>query len=58
MVLDQVKQQRKNLFMMWFDYRKAFSYLPHSQIIKALHLAKVPEKNTKRNFTFNGIMGN
>ena len=44
MVLDQVKQQRKNLFMMWFDYRKAFDSVPHSWIIKALHLAKVPEK--------------
>ena len=43
-VLDQVKQQRKNLFMMWFDYRKAFDSVPHSWIIKALHLAKVPEK--------------
>ena len=44
MVLDQVKQQRKNLFMMCFDYRKAFDSVPHSWIIKALHLAKVPEK--------------
>ena len=44
MVLDQVKQQRKNLFMMWFDYRKAFDSVPHSWIIKALQLAKAPEK--------------
>ena len=44
MVLDQVKQQRKNLFMMWFDHRKAFDSVPHGWIIKALHLAKVPEK--------------
>ena len=44
MVLDQVNQQRKNLLMVWFDYRKAFDSVPHSQIIKTLHLAKVPEK--------------
>ena len=30
--------------MMWFDYRKAFDSVPHSWIIKALQLAKVPEK--------------
>ena len=44
MVLDQVKKQRKNLFMMWFDYRKAFDSVPHSWTIKALELAKVPNK--------------
>ena len=44
MVLDQVKQQRKNLLMLWFDYRKAFDSVPHSQIIKTLHLGKVPGK--------------
>ena len=44
MVLDQVKKQRKNLFMMRFDYRKVFDSVPHSWIIKALELAKVPNK--------------
>ena len=44
MVLDQVKKQRKNLFMMWYDYRKAFNSVPHPWIIKALELAKVPNK--------------
>ena len=44
MVLYQVKQLRKNLFMMWFYYQKAFNSVPHSWIIKALHLAKVLEK--------------
>ena len=43
-VLDQVKKQRKNLFIMWFDYRKAFDSVPHRWIIKALELAKVPNK--------------
>ena len=37
MVLDQVKQQRKNLFMMWFDHRKAFDSVPHGWIIKVLN---------------------
>ena len=44
MVLDQVKKQQKNLFMMWYDYRKAFNSVPHPWIIKALELAKVPNK--------------
>ena len=43
MVFDQVKQW-KNFFMRWFDYRKSFDSVPHSWIIKALYLAKVPEK--------------
>ena len=34
LVLDQVNQQRKNLFIMCFDYRKAFDSVPHSWIIK------------------------
>ena len=29
MVLDQVKKQRRNLFMMWLDYHKAFDSVPH-----------------------------
>ena len=44
MVLDQVKKQRKNLFLMWFDYRKAFDSVPHLWIIKAFELAKVSNK--------------
>ena len=44
MVLDQVKQQRKNLFLMWSVYQKAFDSVPHRCIIKALHLANVPVK--------------
>ena len=44
MVLDEVKKQRKNLFMMWFDYHKTFDSVPQPRIIKALELAKVPNK--------------
>ena len=29
---------------MWFDYKKAFDSVPHSWIIKALELAKVPKQ--------------
>ena len=43
-VLDQVKEQRRNLFMRWLDYQKPFNSVLHSWIIKALHLAKVPKK--------------
>ena len=41
MILDEVKVHR-NLYMMWFDYKKAFDSVPHDWIIKALQLANVP----------------
>ena len=44
MVLDQVKKQRKNVFVIWSDYRKAFNCVPHPWIIKAFKLTKVPNK--------------
>ena len=44
MVLDQVKKQRKNVFVIWSDYRKAFNCVSHPWIIKALELTKVPNK--------------
>ena len=39
MVLGQVKQQQKNLFIMWFDYQKVLHTLLHSWITKALHFS-------------------
>ena len=42
MILDEVKVHRRNLYMMWFDYKKAFDSVPHDWIIKALQLAKIP----------------
>ena len=42
MILDEVKSHRRNLFVMWFDYKKAFDSVPHNWILKALELAKVP----------------
>ena len=44
MILDEVKWNRRSLWMMWFDYKKAFDSVPHDWIIKAMHLAKVPQE--------------
>ena len=45
-ILEQVRNNRRSLLMMWFDYKKAFDSVPvpHDWIIKALQLAKVPSK--------------
>ena len=37
----EVSQNRRNLMMMWFDYKKAFDSVPYGWIIRALQLAKV-----------------
>ena len=42
MALEEVSTYRRNLFTMWFDYRKAFDMIPHKWLIKALELAKIP----------------
>ena len=44
MVHDEIKKHQRNIFMMWFDYKKAFDSVPHDWIIKALELAHVPRK--------------
>ena len=44
MIPDEVQHQRRNLSMMWFDYKKAFDSVPHDWIIQALQLAKIPVK--------------
>ena len=44
MVMEEIKKNRRNAFLMWFDYKKAFDSVPHSWIIKALELAKVPKQ--------------
>ncbi len=44
MVLDEVTSHRRNLFTMWFDYKKAFDMIAHDWLIKALELAKLPPK--------------
>ena len=44
MVLEEVTTHRRNLFNMWFDYKKAFDMIAHDWLIKALELAKLPAK--------------
>ena len=44
-VTDEIKKGRKkNLCMLWLDYKKAYDSVPHAWILEALHLAKVLEK--------------
>ena len=43
MILDEVRFNRQNLFMMWFDYKKAFDSIPHQWLFEALKLAKIPD---------------
>ena len=38
MILDEAKQHRCNLLIMWFDYKKVFHSVPHDWILKALEL--------------------
>ena len=47
MVLDETQEQRRNLFMMWYDYKKAFDSVPHPWILKSLNLACVPSQIIK-----------
>ena len=47
MVLDEVRKYRRNLFTMWFYYRKAFDSNPHRWLFEALSLAKVPQTITE-----------
>ena len=44
MILEQVRNNRRNLLVMGFDHKKAFDYVSRDWIIKALQLAKVPSK--------------
>ena len=44
MILDEVRKHRRNIFTMWFDYRKAFDSIPHMWLYEALQLAKIPEE--------------
>ena len=40
MILDEVRSNRRNLFMRWFDYKNT---VPHQWLIEALKLAKIPD---------------
>lgn len=43
-ILKEVKSRRRNLTTVWLDYKKAFDSVPHLWLIRALELAKVPDK--------------
>ena len=44
MILEESQHQRKNLFIMWFNYWKAFDSVRYDWIIQAIQLAKIPVK--------------
>ena len=44
MILEEVVKHRRNIFTMWFDYRKAFDMIPHKWLLEAMKLAKIPGK--------------
>ena len=41
-ILKEVRSMRRNLVTVWIDYRKAFDSTPHSWLLHALKLAKLP----------------
>ena len=41
-IVNDAKQKRRKLIKLWLDYKKAFDSIPHTWLIKALHLAKLP----------------
>ena len=43
-IVKEAKSHRRNLVMVWLDYKKAFDFIPHSWLLKSLKLAKVPDK--------------
>ena len=42
-VTNEAKKGRRNLSMIWLDYKKAYDSVPHAWIIEALRLAKIPD---------------
>ena len=52
-ILKEVKNSQRNLVTVWLNYHKAFNSIPHSWLLKALKLAKVPEiiMNAIKNLT-------
>ena len=44
MIYEEVKENRRNLTIVWLDYKKAFDSIPHSWIVESLKLARVPDK--------------
>ena len=42
-VTDEVTKGRRNVNMIWLDYKKAYDSVPHAWIIEALKLTKIPD---------------
>ena len=38
MILEEVVKHRRNIFTMWFDYKKAFDMIPHKWLLEAMML--------------------
>ena len=41
-ILRELKNSRRTLITVWLNYCKALDFIPHSWLLKALKLAKVP----------------
>ena len=42
-IMSGVRNKKRNLTIIWLDYKKVFDSVPHEWLIKSLHLAKLPE---------------
>ena len=47
MILNEVREHKRNIFTMWFDYKKAFDSIPHQWLLEELKLAKLPAELIK-----------
>ena len=45
MIYDEIINNRRNLAVVWLDYKKSFDSVPHSWILESLSLAKVPSRS-------------
>ena len=53
MILEHCRKMKRNLSTAWIDYRKAFDSVPHSWILKTMHMYKVSP--TLINFLSHGM---
>ena len=53
MILEHCRKMKRNLSTAWIDYRKAFDRVPHSWILKTMHMYKVSP--TLINFLSHGM---